>query len=146
MPAVSKGEAVDRLVKAVEQARADDLAEIYTELFPDRQAPEAAGPAFARLVKQSVDQIRQGIQAGEIESTWNHRASQRRRTTEDGHEARVRTLVFRLKGRWGFGSFQVRLDAGHEVGTNKTWIENEMIEFPTLGRRYLRDRTGRCDS
>jgi hypothetical protein len=71
MPAVSKGEAVDRIVKAVEQAPADDLAEIYTELFSDRQAPDATGPALARLVTQIVDHIRQGIEPEEIVDLWN---------------------------------------------------------------------------
>jgi hypothetical protein len=71
MPAVSKDEAIDRLVKAVEQARADDLAEIYTELFPDRQTPDATGPALARLVRQIVDHIRQGIEPEEIVDLWN---------------------------------------------------------------------------
>jgi predicted ATPase len=83
---------------------------------------------------------------GGIEYVWNQRATQPRRTARDGHETRERTLVLRLKGRWGAGAFRVRLDAGQKVGTNQIWIENEMIEFPALGRRYLRDRTGRCES
>ena len=68
-----------------------------------------------------------------------------RKLTEDEHETREKFLAFRLKGNWGPGAFQVRLDAGQEAGTNQIWIENEMIEFPNLGRRYLRDRTGRCE-
>ena len=55
MSVVTKAEAVDRLAKAVEQARADDLAEISTELFPHHEAPgrdgcspRAAGPSNRR--------------------------------------------------------------------------------------------------
>ena len=61
-------------------------------------------------------------------------------------ESRGRTLTVRLKGRWGPGVFRVRLDARQEFGTNHVGIENEMIAFPSLGRRYVRDRTGRCES
>ena len=35
MPAISKKKAVETLVKAVEEAHSDDLAEIYNELFPE---------------------------------------------------------------------------------------------------------------
>jgi predicted ATPase len=83
---------------------------------------------------------------GGTECVWNQRTSPRRRIAQDGREARERTFVLRLRGRWGSGAFRVRLDAGQNVGRNTIWIENEMIEFPSLGRRYLRDRTGRCDS
>jgi predicted ATPase len=78
-----------------------------------------------------------------MEYVRNRRAGDRK-LTEDGHETREKSLTFRLKGSWGPGTFQVRLDAGQEAGMNETWIENEMIAFPRLGRRYHRDRTGRC--
>jgi hypothetical protein len=71
MPVVTKGEAIDRLANAVEQARADDLAEIYTELFPDRKAPDTTGPARSPLVRQIVDHIRRGIETEEIVDLWN---------------------------------------------------------------------------
>ena len=35
MPAVTKDEAVDRLAKAIEKAHADDVVDIYNELFPE---------------------------------------------------------------------------------------------------------------
>jgi hypothetical protein len=71
MPAVSKCEAVDRLAKAVEQAGADDLVEIYSELFPDRQPPDLAGPDNAPLARQIVAHLRGGIEAEEIVDLWN---------------------------------------------------------------------------
>jgi predicted ATPase len=81
-----------------------------------------------------------------IEYIENQRASHRRKTTSGELEPRRQALAFRLKGRWGPGTFQVRLDASQEASTNQVGIENELIEFPSLGRRYVRDRTGRCES
>jgi len=71
MPMITVDEAIDRLVQAIEQAQADDLAEIYTELFPDRQSPDATGPARSPLVRRIVDHIRQGIETEEIVDLWN---------------------------------------------------------------------------
>jgi predicted ATPase len=81
-----------------------------------------------------------------IEYIENQRTSHRRKIESGEYAPRERTLAFRLKGRWGPGTFQVRLDASQELGTNQVGIENETIEFPSLGRRYVRDRTGRCES
>jgi predicted ATPase len=81
-----------------------------------------------------------------IEYIENQRTSRRRKIASGEHATRERTLAFRLKGRWGPGTFQVRLDASQALGTNQVRIENETIEFPSLGRRYVRDRTGRCES
>ena len=71
MPINTTGEAIDRLIEAVEQAQADDLAEIYTELYPDRQAPDATGSARSPLIRQIVDHIRQGIEPEEVIDLWN---------------------------------------------------------------------------
>ncbi len=71
MPMITTGEAIDRLVKAIEQAQSHVLAEIYTELFPDRQAPDATEPARSPLVRYIVDHIRQGIEPEEIVDLWN---------------------------------------------------------------------------
>ena len=67
-----------------------------------------------------------------IEYIENQRARHRREVAPGARESRERTLTFRLKGRWGPGTFQVRLDASQELGTNQVGIENEMIEFPSL--------------
>jgi hypothetical protein len=71
MAVVTKSEAVNRLVEAIEQAPSDDLAEIYTELFPDREAPDATGGARGPLARQVVDHIRRGIETEEIVDLWN---------------------------------------------------------------------------
>jgi predicted ATPase len=81
-----------------------------------------------------------------IEYIENQRARHRRKIASGEHSPRERTLAFRLKGRWGPGACRVRLEVGQEFGTNQVGIENELIEFPSLGRRYVRDRTGRCES
>ncbi|MGP0062801.1 MAG: AAA family ATPase [Isosphaeraceae bacterium] len=81
-----------------------------------------------------------------IEYIENQRAQDRRKIASGENAPRERTLAFRLKGRWGAGTFQVRLDASQDLGTNQVGIENELIEFSGLGRRYVRDRTGRCES
>ncbi len=71
MPVVTKAEAVNRLVEAIERAPSDDLAEIYTELFPDREAPDATGAALGPLARGVVDHIRRGIETEEIVDLWN---------------------------------------------------------------------------
>ena len=43
MPVIAKDEAVARLTKAVERAPADDLVEIYNELFPDEPVLRKSG-------------------------------------------------------------------------------------------------------
>ena len=71
MPAITKGEAIERLAKAVETVPAYDLAEVYTELFPNRPAPDAAGAKGPPLAKQMAARIRGGLEAAEIVDLWN---------------------------------------------------------------------------
>ena len=80
-----------------------------------------------------------------IEYIENQRARHRPKIAPGEPEPRERTLAVRLKGRWGPGTFQVRFEASQESGTNQVWIEKELIVFPSLGRRHVRDRTGRCE-
>jgi predicted ATPase len=83
---------------------------------------------------------------GGFEHVSNQRATRRPTVAPKGRQPRARTLGFRLNGRWGVGAFRVRLDAGQDTRTDEIRIEEERIEFPALGRRYVRDRTGRCES
>jgi hypothetical protein len=57
MVAISKMEAVERLAKEVEKASADDLREIYAELFPEKPLPTAGlhAPDLARHVRTSLE-------------------------------------------------------------------------------------------
>jgi len=67
MPAISRGEAVERLAKAVEMASSDDLGEIYAELYPENALPAVS----ASLAKEIAAHIRNGIEPEEIVDLWN---------------------------------------------------------------------------
>jgi hypothetical protein len=66
MPALPKDKATEKLVAAVEAAKPSALAEIYSELFPDRR-PSGAQPSAADLVQH----MRSGLEAEEIVDLWN---------------------------------------------------------------------------
>jgi len=65
MPALSTNEAMNRLAKAVEQAKPTILAEIYAELFPEK--PAAASPSAGGIAQH----IRNGLEPEEIVDLWN---------------------------------------------------------------------------
>jgi hypothetical protein len=65
VPELSKAEAVDRLVKGVENARPDDFAEIYSELFLEKTPPS---PLVAGEI---IKHIKSGIEEEEIVDLWN---------------------------------------------------------------------------
>lgn len=67
MSAISRGEAVERLAKAVEAASSDDLVEIYAELHPEHSPPTAS----AALANEIAAHIRRGIEPEEIVDLWN---------------------------------------------------------------------------
>lgn len=71
MPTVAKAEAVERLAQAISQAGDDDLAEIYTELHPERPAPAAAATTKESLVRELLEDVHRGIEAEEIVDLWN---------------------------------------------------------------------------
>jgi len=65
MPALSNAEAAEKLVKGVEQAKPTNLAEIYSELFPEKPPPVSLeASAIAKY-------IRSGLEAEEIVDLWN---------------------------------------------------------------------------
>jgi len=65
MPALSRAEAAEKLARGVERAKASDLPEIYSELFPERPSP--APPVASEIAKC----IRSGLEAEEIVDLWN---------------------------------------------------------------------------
>ncbi len=65
MPVLSKNEATEKLAKVVEQAKACDLPEIYSELFPEK-------PASSFLAARDIARhIRDGLEAEEVVDLWN---------------------------------------------------------------------------
>jgi len=72
MATITKQRAVDRLTHAVREAHADDLVEIYNELFPEEPTTEDqahAGPSS--LVERIVAHIASGLEVEEILDLWN---------------------------------------------------------------------------
>jgi hypothetical protein len=66
MPAITRIEAVERLAKAIEKASADDLVEVYTELFPANGLPAAGAHAQAL-----AHHIRTRLEPEELVDLWN---------------------------------------------------------------------------
>jgi hypothetical protein len=65
MPALTKAEATEKIARAIEKATADELVEIYAELFPERTTPPAP------VAGDIVEYIRHGLLAEEIVDLWN---------------------------------------------------------------------------
>jgi hypothetical protein len=72
MPTLAKKQAVEHLVAKVEKAPADELVEIYNELFPEHPTSEAeARPNVAAFRKKVLAYIDQGLEVEEILDLWN---------------------------------------------------------------------------
>lgn len=72
MPAIKKSDAIEKLALAAESAsRADDLVEIYAELFPGRGLPNVAGAKAKALAVELARHIRSGIEPEEVVDLWN---------------------------------------------------------------------------
>ena len=80
-----------------------------------------------------------------VEHVWNKQASHRLKTGRKLGQTYENPIVFRLKGVWGRGSFNARVDICPEVGSRAPRIENELLKLPG-GRIYRRDHEGRCES
>ncbi len=65
MPVLSKAEAAEKLARDVEKAKSTDLAEIYSELYPEKPLP--ASPVASDIAKH----VRSGLEAEEIVDLWN---------------------------------------------------------------------------
>ena len=72
MATISIDAAVDKLISAVEEMRADDLVQAYNELFPDEPATEEeAYEDVTPLMKRIVDRMRHGLEPEEAVDLWN---------------------------------------------------------------------------
>ena len=71
MSVIRKSEAIEKLARAVEGASSDTLADIYTELFPDRQAPDVAGARGKAVADELARHIRGGLAPEQIVDLWN---------------------------------------------------------------------------
>ncbi len=71
MPAISGGEAVERLAKAAERASSEDLVEIYAELYPENSLPDVSGTRAGAVAKEIAAHIRERIEPEEIVDLWN---------------------------------------------------------------------------
>lgn len=72
MPTTSVDAATEKLNHAVEEMHADDLVQVYNELFPDELATEEeAHDDVTPLVKRIVDHISRGLEPEEVVDLWN---------------------------------------------------------------------------
>jgi hypothetical protein len=72
MPAMKKTDAIEKLAIAAESiSRADDLVQIYAELFPGRRLPDVAGAKAKALAVELARHIRSGIEPEEVVDLWN---------------------------------------------------------------------------
>ncbi|HKI33420.1 MAG TPA: hypothetical protein VKA46_16315 [Gemmataceae bacterium] len=72
MPAISRHEAVRRLLREVASLPADDLAEVYNELFPSQPTTEdQARQNRTGLLDRITDHVNRGLHPEEIVSLWN---------------------------------------------------------------------------
>lgn len=72
MPTISIDTATDKITHAVEGMGADDLLQVYNELFPDEPATEQdAYDDVTPLVEQIVEHIAGGLEPEEVVDLWN---------------------------------------------------------------------------
>jgi len=72
MPTISVDAAAEKLTHAIEDMHADNLLQVYNELFPDEPATEdEAYDDVTHLVEQISDHIRKGLEPEEIVDLWN---------------------------------------------------------------------------
>lgn len=72
MPTINVDVATEKLSHAVEEMHADDLLQVYNELFPDKPvAEDEASCDVGSLVKQIVDHISGGLEPEEVVDLWN---------------------------------------------------------------------------
>ncbi len=90
MSAIRKSEAVEKLAQAAEAASCDTLAEIYTELFPERQAPDTSGAKGKVVAEELARHIRNGLEPEEIVDLWNVAFPADRHVYYDAEEGVIR--------------------------------------------------------
>ena len=90
MSAISKNEAIEKLAQVVEGASSDDLAEIYTELFPEKKASDIACANAVMVASQLARHIRAGLEPEEITDLWNVVFPSHRQVQYDEEEEVIR--------------------------------------------------------
>ncbi len=72
MATITQQQAVARLTQAVREARADELVEIYNELFPEEPTTEhAANEDPSGLLEKIIAHIDNGLEMEEILALWH---------------------------------------------------------------------------
>jgi hypothetical protein len=72
MSGIKKSEAIEKLALAAESASsADDIVEIYGELFPGKGLPDVSGAKTKALAVELARHIRSGIEPEELVDLWN---------------------------------------------------------------------------
>jgi hypothetical protein len=91
MPAVTKGEAVERLTRAVkEELPPDELQEVYHELFPDQAHRSPDGKEGGTpLVQRLVDYLNGGLAVEELVDLWKLILPRDRRVWYNEEEDRI---------------------------------------------------------
>jgi hypothetical protein len=91
MPAVNKDEALDLLTKEVqEKLGADELLEVYNEVFPDRpHTEEEAHENPSLLAEQLGDHVNSGLEIDEVIDLWGLIFPKHRNVWYDDEEERI---------------------------------------------------------
>jgi len=87
MATITKQQAVHRLTEAIRKASADDLVEIYNELFPEKPTTEAEAHASAALAEKIVGHIDSGLEVEEVLDLWHVIFPKHRRVWFDEDES-----------------------------------------------------------
>ena len=91
MPVVTKDEAVELLIHAVqERLGADELLEVYREAFPDNACTEeGAQEDVTPLVEELVDHVNGGLKIEEVVDLWGLIFPRHRNVWYDDEEERL---------------------------------------------------------
>ena len=91
MPAVTRDEAVAMLCRAVEKFGADELLEVYNELFPtDRHTEEETHEDVVPLVGRLVAYFNSGLAPELVTALWGMIFPRHRHIWYDEEEERIR--------------------------------------------------------
>ena len=90
MPVVTKDEALELLTSAVqEKLGADELLEVYNEVFPDHVSTEEAPEDATPLIEQLVAHVHSGLEIDEVIDLWGLIFPRHRNIWYDDEEERL---------------------------------------------------------
>ena len=91
MPVVTKEQALELLTNEVqEKLGADELLEVYNEVFPDDPYPEEEAHEDMRpLIEQLVDHVNSGLEIDEVIDLWGLIFPRHRNVWYDDEEERL---------------------------------------------------------